>query len=141
MKILKQCAYINTFHIRITCTLKRSFLNLIQLFQVMRFVCVSNAYQKCLNALRRRWNRFKCVSCSMSGTNKQIVRLTVSQSIVFIHYQEPRNPTTGERVLTNLTSLETCWFTQVALEMHWFAICVDSRKMSRLRMWGSLQKR
>ena len=64
-RIRKWCAYLNAFHMRIKNASMIPTLTLIQLIQDMRFQCISDAHQKCWNALMQCLKRFKCVSCSM----------------------------------------------------------------------------
>ena len=58
-------AHLDAFHMRIKNASMIPTLTLIQLIQDMRFQCISDAHQKCWNALMQCLKRFKCVSCSL----------------------------------------------------------------------------
>ena len=60
-------AHLDAFHMRIKNASMIPTLTLIQLIQDMRFQCISDAHQKCWNALMQCLKRFKCVSCSLGG--------------------------------------------------------------------------
>ena len=76
--ILKWCAYLNAFHMRIKDASMILSLTLIHRFLDMRFKCISDAHQKCWNALMRRLKRFKCVSCSLGCNLRKVRRTTIS---------------------------------------------------------------
>ena len=58
-------AHLDAFHMRIKNASMIPTLTLIQLIQDRRFQCISDAHQKCWNALMQCLKRFKCVSCSL----------------------------------------------------------------------------
>ena len=64
----------------------------IHLFRDMRFKCISDAHQKCWNALMRILKRFKCVSCSLgilppkNKTNLCLISLANFKSLAQVRF-------------------------------------------------------